>query len=389
MQPSAKRVIVVLLLLFCISGAEAGNTSVMTQSSFRFPERVQDSATRLVRRYVTAKLEQLAQLIPHVNFDSLPPGVHTEYTFQGRPLKIRVNQWNEIEHIGFNFFDTLISAEYPIVCDFLERYFLELTVSDDPDKFLRMTINNFHIEYGAFETIFTINPKDEMVVVSIDLQKYQVTFKRDGELLLSYIFDMDYQMLVGSNSIELEHNYLRTIQREVEHAPVIPLSLPLDIDTCTDLYYYAPGSTYLMEAIHNGRYYVITDCVWVPVCSAHKPIESAYNILLSPVALGDFLFDIELDMYGYKTESFSVPVDLWIAKTMAEGCTPYLGIKDIKDNVVRATLFCPNMQAGYCHVVSVKLPLSVIHERGGKIDGRMYAYVPMHNITPGYIKSLK
>ena len=83
MQPSAKRVIVVLLLLFCISGAEAGNMSVMTQSSFRFPERVQDSATRLVRRYVTAKLEQLAQLIPRVNFDSLPPGVHTEYTFQG------------------------------------------------------------------------------------------------------------------------------------------------------------------------------------------------------------------------------------------------------------------------------------------------------------------
>lgn len=362
MMPYVKRLFALLLLLCCMSGAEAGN------------------------RFATAKLEQLAQLIPQVGFDTLSPGLHTEYRFQGRGLKIRVNRWQEVEHIGFNFFDTLMAAEYPLVCDFLERYFLDLTVSDDPDKFLRMTIDDFLIEYGNFETIFSVRPTDQMVVTTIDLRKYQVTFRRKGATILSYIFNMDYQMLVGSNSIELEQNYLRTVLREVQHAPAIEERCPAELDTCMGTYCAVPGSSYMLEAVHSGRYYVHNDCEWLPVCSARKPQESAYNILLSPVAIGDFVFDIDLDMYGYKKQSFSVPMSQWVAKTMAEGCTLYLGIKEIKDNVVKATLFCPNRQGGYCHVVSVELPLKAIQKRGGSVHGRMYAYVPMHNISPRYFK---
>ena len=49
-------------------------------------------------------LEQMAKSIPEVPFDSLSPGTHRQYSYKDLPLTIRVNQRNEVEHIGATLF---------------------------------------------------------------------------------------------------------------------------------------------------------------------------------------------------------------------------------------------------------------------------------------------
>lgn len=336
--------------------------------------------------FTTEKLKLLSKSLPDINFTHLAEGTHTNYYWGGHEMIIRVNRWNEIEHIGFHFFDTLITQDNRLIFDFVERYFFDLTVSDDPDKNLRMAIDHFHIDIGSFETIFSTQQTDIVDISWIDMKRYQMVWRRDGKPILSLMFDMNYQMLTGCNAIELEQKYLRTICRDAYHAPKVNHFKPIELDTCQSISYVEQGGTFMLEAINNNRYYTQRTKGWKLVCSPRSPAESAYNILLSPDSLGHFIFNIDLDVYGYKTQSFSVSVSSWIARCIEEGCTPYMGIKEVKNNLVKATIFCPNKQAGYCHIVSVELPYQVIIERGGVIHGRMYAFIPMNDISPKFFK---
>ena len=361
--------------------------------------------------FATQRLQQLAKSIPDIPFAELSKGYYGDYSFNGHPLSIRVNGWNEVEHIGYRIFDT--ASYHPrtaLVYDFLERYILDLSIDNEIDKFIRMGIDKFVVEEGSLDKVFELTDGDVHEISYIDFKRYRVSWKREGKCILSFLFDMDYQLMSGCNAIELEQNYIRSISRLKGRKSQQVLTLPHDIDSYDDKYYIQEGEEFLISSIRNSRYFVFdtflvvdtvmhpnaasgydticfsdTVCNWDNVCSSSKAVWSSFNLMLSSKSMGRFLLHANLDMYGYQSMQLTeIPMADWIDYTRAEGCSIYFGLKSKTPKTIRGTLFCPNVSAGYCHMMSVEIPIASFNQRQGVVTGRLYTYIPLHNISDQY-----
>lgn len=334
--------------------------------------------------FASQRLQQIANTISNVPFGQLSSGTHTAYSYAGYPLSIRVNEWDEVEHIGYHLFDNLFAQHQPkLVCDFVERYLLELDLGNEIDRRLRMGVDKVVIEDGSLDNLHQLLSCNQVNVSMVEMRRYRVTWYHDDKCLLSLVFDMDYQLLSGCNAIELEYNYLRDMGRLPEAFLWQEEAIVAD---STDEYAIVDGGHYLSEAIRGDRYYQ-RDSIgeWRLVCHPEKPYWSAANLVLTPIdTIGIYQLDCRLDMYGYRDTVIRVNMAQWTAQTLSEGCRMYFGVKSRTPKTIRGTLFCPNPTAGYCHMLSVEIPVALFEEKQGVIAGRLYAYVPLHNIDEGY-----
>lgn len=333
--------------------------------------------------FATQRLCQMASSLPEIPFAKLLQGVYYDYAYYNHRLNIRVNEWDEVEHIGYWIFDTLTTQkQYQVVCDFVERYLLELDLGTQMDRNMRMGIDKVVVEKGNLDNIHSLKPGDRLEISMLEMLRYRVAWFRNDKCLLSLVFDMDYQLLSGCNAIELEQKYLRDVKL-IHH-----INIPYEdvvIDDVDEEYAIVDGGSYLSESIRADRYYCQdTLSLWRLVCSDNKPYWSAANIMLSPSKLGDYKLECKLDMYGYHDSSFEIDIHQWIAQTIAEGCKLFFGIKSRTKRTILGTLFCPNFSGGYCHMMSVEIPVNAFDEGEGEIKGRLYVYVPLHNIDSSY-----
>ncbi len=334
--------------------------------------------------FATHRLQQMANSISGVPFGQLSKGIHTEYFHADNPLIVRVNEWDEVEHIGYRLFDSLFALHQPqLVCDFVERYLLELDLDNMFDRSIRMCVDKVAVEDGSMENRHALLSAERIDLSMVEMRRYRVSWHRDGKCLLSLVFDMDYQLLSGCNAIELENNYLRTMERLTGTYPWKEIDIVAD---STDEYAIVDGGHYLSEAIRGDRYYQRDSTgEWQLVCSPEKPYWSAANLVLAPINItGEYQLKCLLDMYGYRATAFQTNMSQWVAQTLSEGCRMYFGIKSRTPKTIRGTLFCPNPTAGYCHMLSVEIPVDLFQQKQGVINGRLYAYVPLHNIDDGY-----
>ena len=333
--------------------------------------------------YLTHRLQKMASALGHIPFAQLTHGVYYDFIYKEMPLTVRVNEWDEVEHIGLHLFDTaLVQSDQRLVCDFLERYLLELELANPANRNLRLGIDKVNVTEGSLDNIALLRDCKRYEISKLEMRQYHVVWRDAQCSLLGLLFDMDYQLLTGCNAIELENNYLRDVVRThhpVDHAMEKPETI------CKDEYAIVDGGSYLSPSIRGDRYYRLDSVTeWIPVCNNNKPYWSAANTVLFPVSLGDFQLHCTLDMYGYKDATFQVNMEQWVSQTLQEGCKLYFGIKSRTPSTIRGTLFCPNMEGGYCHMMSVEIPIAMFDKGDGVVEGRLYAYVPIHNIAPGY-----
>lgn len=337
--------------------------------------------------FASQRLQHMAERLSDVPFDTLIPGDHLEYRHLLHPLAIRVNQWNEVEHIGYHIFDTALTRLHPSPAyDFVERYLLDLDLDDETDRFIRMGIDKFLIEVGKADDVFRLKGDEAVEVSYMGFKRYRITWRRNDETILSFLFDTDYQLMSGENAIELEKRYLDLMRRLAQQPMQLPpVRLPEGIDSCHEDVYLERGDTFLSPSIRSDRYYMF-DSVrgWHLVCSSLKPYWSAANLVLSPIHLGDFKVHATLDMYGFRKESFEADLAQWMVHTLNEGCQVFFGIKSRTPKAVHGTLFCPNLSGGYCHMMSVVIPIDALDDRSGTIEAKLFVYIPLHNISDSY-----
>ena len=67
---------------------------------------------------------------------------------------------------------------------------------------------------------------------------------------------------------------------------------------------------------------------------------------------------------------------------LSEGCAPFFGLKDKNDNVYEGTLFMVNRQGGYLHLLSMRIPVSLLDDpKSAPIESRLYTYIPLFNVS--------
>lgn len=323
-------------------------------------------------RFHTARLKAVASRLSLQGLDTLPPCADTRiYTYKGQNLHIRKNEWGEVSHIGYAVFphDMTVIPGQERVLDFVERYVLDFDTSDREER-RHLLSGGVRIWGGNIQSILSLTGNETVGIGGRDMLDYGIVWKRGEKEVVSMTFPMDAQLLFGCNAIELEDLFLRDVVR-FRTSDEAPYSTT----------YGREYDTFLVDGIRSELFRDTSNPLWLTWSRAQWR-QSLSNLFISGLSFGDYTLDITLDKYGYRAAGISVPLSQWTQFCQKEGCRIYVGIKDVDDVCVTATIFAANYTCGYCHMLSVKVDLDILGADRGVIAGRMYAYIPLHNISP-------
>lgn len=333
--------------------------------------------------FSTKRLRTIAEKLSLSNLDQLCIGTHTEtYSYINCPLVIRVNEWDEIEHIGFWIFkqDSLRQKDPLPIYDFIERYLLELNMPDELDPAMRLMVDKVHI-IGDIEAFKSFNGEEALTIEYLDLRKYIVSWHSQQQSLLTISFDMDYQLMTGCNALELEYNLVRDISRYTCNSLSSQQVFVEQEMVSNSDYYISKGECYLMDMVRNDLYYLKQGNDYELLYNTAKANQTITNIMLTPYAKGDFFLDARVDLYGYKEANITIDLKRWLCYCIDKGCIPFFGIKSKEEKALMGTVFMVNKKGGYNHIMSVEFPFENLSKGTGAIKVRLFAYIPMHNLS--------
>lgn len=332
--------------------------------------------------YTTVRLQAMASLLPISGIDTLSFGEYSQFSYKKHPLIIRVNSWNEIEHIGLKLFaQEMKDDRFLPIYDFLERYLLELNLAQEMEEKLRL------MRYVTFQTG---NPSDALLIDETDkfsmtyqsLRSYQVEWTQKGKTILSIQFDMDYQLLSGCNLIELEQNYRSNLLRyQADSISAHPAESDFTMIQDSADYHILKGTFFVNDAIRNDLYLKKENNEWKLISDIRKPYQSIANSLLSEKTEGDYKLSVTFDLYGYQEIKDTIQLSNWLSFGKKEGCTSYFGMKSKTESAYSGTLFMVNETCGFMHLLSVTFPTASLAEKEGFIEGRLFVYIPLHNVS--------
>ena len=309
----------------------------------------------------TAELERLASELA-LDIEALPDG-YSHPVANG--VRLTVHQTEQtIDHIGLYLFsEELRQMGKSPIFDFLERYFLQLKYPPQIKSMQNMIRDDqFKFLSGNLESIDNILLTDGFSF-NYDNHQYQATWNRNDSTLLSVSFPVEYELISGENKIEAEDNLINDVRSA---KVVVPEGKPI-----------IKKDHYLSESITN-KLYLLNGML---VVSAKHPAESVANMMLSLQTAGDYQISITQLSYGFKKTVFEVPLRQWIAFCQNQGCEMYFGVEKISDyGSVSCVVMAVNSAENYNHVMTVQVPSKTIEAKSGKMEARLYPYVPTHNV---------
>ena len=304
-------------------------------------------------------------------------------------LAVRCTQ-GEIDHVGKYLFPqemkTAMRSPLPY---FLERYLLTLQYPPTIKTIQQMLRDDqVSIEHGSIASVAQIRADDEFSY-NLTLNRYTVTWKRDGKRLLQLSFPADFELLYGTTQIEAEQQVESDIRNSTAtEAPKVNAE-ELTATTLPD-YYLRKGSFYLAEDLNDNRYYHRDSTgAFQLVYSASHPLESAANMMTIGGKANGIDMEVTEILYGFQEKRFVVNAGQWIAYCQQSGCTLYYGTEKMDSAQIEATVVAVNTYGGYVHLLSVNIPLSVFDGSGDTIHATLYPFIPTHNVRNLFAKNKK
>lgn len=331
-------------------------------------------------------LEQMAKSIPEVPFDSLSPGTHRQYSYKDLPLTIRVNQRNEVEHIGATLFHEGIVQCPSLIYDFLERYYLSICLPFERIKSIGQQIkeDDIILDAGNWDLFPSLRQLDKVVIENLSGKRYRVSWLQADTVVCSLSFPMKYQLIVGADLVELED---RLINRVLTHKEATIL---LDEDFkregyWKDAFFVREGDSYILEQLNSNTFYLPDKngqlhAVW----DRAYPVESAFNVMLCPEVESKFILECQLMKFGNKQEDFCCPLRQWLSFCLSEGCQPYFGITTLTDRSLSGICIMRNEKYGYNHLLRIRLLLDDFGKSEGTVYAKWHAFIPTGSIKDLY-----
>ena len=338
--------------------------------------------------FATDRLQTMAKCLSLQQLDTLAPNIHTTaYRYQKHPVRVCVNKYGEVCHIGLKLFaDEVYAHKTTPIYDFLERDMLERMLPHYDDQ-LSYLLSNEHLYFmkGSARTGLSIDGSEEFTEERIDFKRYKATWKRNGETILDILFDMDFQMLSGCNAMELERRYVERLKRFIPALRTIPQPKL----TSEESIYVVGGDSLYIKEMNNSIYYERNEQGdWLLTDSPRKPKQTLSNMLLSPSFPRPVSLQLQLKRYTYEEDHMQLPYATWLCLGLEEGCRPYFGVKYKTEAYYEGTVILANPSGGYAHLLSIAVPMVALEgSEPANVDGRLYLYIPLHNVTDQYFKS--
>ena len=319
------------------------------------------------------------------SLDTLDDGFYyREYHNEGKPVSVSINK-GEVTHIGYSLFPVSVRHSLPgIICDFLERYTLELSLPN-------MREQNLYRKMREDGLVWLQGSPEEMVAamcadttLSIELtnilgRRYSFSWKTAVDSG-NVVFPADWRLISGRGMVENE----RRIPAEVEITEILP---PAPLPDTTDMtnvdegIYMVDDGNYYIQSLTSVRYYQAGEGL-LKVFDDPSRIDMYSANLFSGVGLdNNHVLAIKMRVYPLQAVVFKVPLDKWLSYCLTEGCKPYWGIVRREGNMLEGELVMRNTTCGYNHIMRIWMSVGDLARKEGEIQARLVPFVPMHNVS--------
>lgn len=229
-----------------------------------------------------------------------------------------------------------------------------------------------------------------MDVTLFEGKRYAVSFYSGDSRTVTISYPADYQLIMGVTMMEVEDRLAGNILgMPLLPAQPTPVSADFLQQVGTSPIYVLAGSSYMLPGLNSNRYYVREeDGSFVLLYSEDFPLETMANLTTGELSQSIDI-TVTLVKYGYRTETFTVPLRQLVAYCRAEGCTPYFGvISQEKDNVV-CEVVMHNEELGYAHVMKLSFDPALLGSKNGVGTARMNSYIPLSNVKAMFGEGLQ
>ncbi|MBD5264623.1 MAG: hypothetical protein HDS48_03710 [Bacteroides sp.] len=275
-----------------------------------------------------------------------------------------------------------------MAANFLNHYADILTLpssEEKEDRIRRIKDDGFTYLSGNDEALIAI-PDDASFSLNFNKGVYTASWDKNGRVLVSCKFPAKIGLLKQGNKKDLELLIIEKLQANTNS--ISPIALPT---ASKDELNRLPFSKFYIK--DNGHYItpeLASKVIYLP----HKdentnipllidfgtyPTESLANVFLTGYSPAPLPMKVTVKQYGYTSTTVNTSLSELYGIFSEEGCLPFWATKDCSKGMVEGLYLWKNDLGGYCHVVSVKTPLSVFDSEG-TIEATLFAYVRLDNL---------
>ena len=297
---------------------------------------------------------------------------------------------------GIQMFDKEVlkamDAQNRIMCEFVERYLLELLTTRLPGVCMKLQEDRVRIfphadndEMQKNLIVAALNECDDNTGMNIETlkNKGKVTINNsNGKKLLGLEFTMGYELMTGKTKLEAENALYDELMFFCANSDG---SNNGKVDE-KELTKYKGNIVRTADNkledrdMYGMKYYRRNGKELKPLYDATYPVESAFTLMNGAYNDTDVIAEVTVNMYGNRKKKFEVPMKFLTDFFRYNGCELYTGIKKIDEEMIQGAMVASNKIMNYNHIVEFEMDRSIFQNRKNRLKVTLYGYIPIHNV---------
>lgn len=275
------------------------------------------------------------------------------------------------------------------VLAFLERYLLELLVTDDDiDLENDLKINKVRLFSetltGSSRQILkkALKAMDETTGLQISQQgmSYHVTFvQADGSKFLSMDFPARYDLILGLTKDEAEEKMVALLSDSLVSCEALK-RIPCDTTRYEEQQMHLDNeSWYMAKSFQSTTYLVGLEGEYRPVFGEKHRMRSIMNLFNYPADYG-VKAKVTFSLYHGKATG-EIPLSRLLQYLRDSGYTLYTGVSGVDGRGhIKGTAYAVNLALGCHHQLSYDVPRTLTYQpEASPVEIKMRLYIPIYN----------
>lgn len=328
----------------------------------------------------------------YIELETEPSGAYfidAGVTVEKMNVVFRINQHNELSHIGLNLFGAAtMNTNNQVVHDYLERVLLICVLAENNADALNrmmvedvtMLVNNKPVDQTIkipLSSYFSFDPETPFNLKS-ERGRFHARWSTNPMNHFELIFPNNFMSISGMDKYELEHHLIREFQNLPKGRTLI-IELPKsDLKPYDEPVFVFKGSIYKEVEEINSDFFLFYNEKAEPVFQEKYPHESASNLFLNLVP-SDIRLQINHKLYGDEHQSYLVNINDFLSYFSFDHSL-FFGWQNQEKNDLTASIFIYNDFFEYSHLLIVNFQEEDIFNDQRILHATFYTYTPQNNL---------
>lgn len=307
-----------------------------------------------------------------------------------RPLYVE-RQGNVITQIGVRLFSANMRKDLDdIVCDRIERLFLELALSSSVQKQksllkeygVSLLYNGFMLGTTQFSSLNqTLDIITDNATYSLHTERGKITLRIKSSDAVVITMPTDREFLFAYDKKEHE-DLLREELSTWNKRYIRSFEMPTlaDLEKTDDGCYVLSGEAYMIDSLKNDTYYSVNGNSVGILFDRNYPLKSLQNVFLGCVATEYVDLNVRYHSYDRKEEYCSMSLGNFFGYMQAQGLVFYSSAYTVRNDEVNCILLMHHPLYDYIHMLIVHHDSALFDKKKVVLEGDFYTFIPQHNI---------